>query len=287
MRAGPEAAESDGAGDAPSITAGRSAAGLLLTILGEYLLPAEGRGAWTSAFVTALADLGVEEKAARQALMRTADRGLIRSEKFGRRVQWQLTDAGTALLADGSARIYQPPGSAADWDGSWLLVLARVPDADRRARHRLQSRLGWAGLGKLAAGTWISPHPERAAEVREVLAGVPIDARLQLFVGRWADDRDPAELVASAWDLSSIRRYHEWFIAEFQRPEPASGAELLSRQIELVHFWRRSLLIDPLLPAQLLPADWPGLRAGEVFRQCHGRWRPGADRRWQQLLDVG
>lgn len=286
MKTGPEAAESDAATDTPSIAAGRSAAGLLLTILGEYLLPAAG-GAWTSAFVAALADLGVEEKAARQALMRTADRGLIRSEKFGRRVQWQLTDAGTALLSEGSARIYQAAGPAAAWDGRWLLVLARVPDADRRARHRLQSRLGWAGLGKLAAGTWISPHPERAEQVREVLAGVPIATALHLFVGQWAADRDPAELVADAWDLTSIRRYHEWFIAEFDGSAPSSSAEVFSRQVELVHFWRRSLLIDPLLPAELLPADWPGLRAAEVFARCHARWQQRAGVHWQQLTDVG
>ena len=48
-----------------------SARGLLLTVLGEFVLPAGG-SAWTSAFIDVLGRLGVEEKAARQALMRTA-----------------------------------------------------------------------------------------------------------------------------------------------------------------------------------------------------------------------
>src|SRR4051812_42329596 len=51
-----------------------SARGLLLTVLGELVLPAGG-AVWTSAVIDVLGRLGVEEKAARQALMRTAGAG--------------------------------------------------------------------------------------------------------------------------------------------------------------------------------------------------------------------
>jgi len=49
-------------------TGARSARSLLLTVLGEYVLPS-GAPVWTSALLHVSAGLGIEEKAARQALM--------------------------------------------------------------------------------------------------------------------------------------------------------------------------------------------------------------------------
>lgn len=54
------------------------------TCRGEFVLPGEG-SAWTSAFIGVLSRLGVEEKASRQALMRTAADGWLASERVGRR----------------------------------------------------------------------------------------------------------------------------------------------------------------------------------------------------------
>src|SRR3954471_7491561 len=82
-----------------------SARGLLFTVLGEFVLPA-GETAWTSAFIEAFARLGVEEKATRQALMRTAADGWLASERIGRRTMWRLTPAAERLLIDGTERLY-------------------------------------------------------------------------------------------------------------------------------------------------------------------------------------
>src|SRR5579859_3593943 len=124
---------------------------LLFTVLGECVLPAGG-SAWTSAFIDLFGRLGVEEKATRQALARTGADGWITPERHGRRTRWVLTPAGERLLTDGTERIYAFAGPQRDWDGSWLLVLARVPDGDRPARHRVRTRLSWAGLGSPAPG---------------------------------------------------------------------------------------------------------------------------------------
>ena len=59
-----------------------SARGLLLTVLGEFVLPAGGL-AWTSALIDVLGRLGIEEKATRQALMRTASDGWLAAERVG------------------------------------------------------------------------------------------------------------------------------------------------------------------------------------------------------------
>src|SRR5437868_11298310 len=103
-----------------------SARSVLFTVLGELVLRTGGE-AWTSAFIDVLGRLGVEEKASRQALMRTAADGWLVSERVGRRTHWRLTPNAEALLTEGAERIYGFTASRAEWDGRWLMVLARVP----------------------------------------------------------------------------------------------------------------------------------------------------------------
>src|ERR1700756_1245057 len=82
-----------------------SARGLLFTVLGEFVLPGD-QMAWTSALLTVFARLGIEEKTARQALMRTSAAGWLDAEKIGRRTRWRLTGSARRLLTGGAERIY-------------------------------------------------------------------------------------------------------------------------------------------------------------------------------------
>jgi phenylacetic acid degradation operon negative regulatory protein len=49
-----------------------------------------------------------------------------------------------------------------------------------------------------------------------------------------------------------------------------SDTDAFIARILLIHYYRRVVLRDPLLPAALLPADWPGRAArslcGEIYR---------------------
>jgi len=260
-----------------------SARGLLFTLLGEFVLTGGGT-AWTSAVLAAFARLGIEEKATRQALMRTAASGWLDAEKVGRRTRWQLTASARRMLTDGADRIYSFTGPAQNWDGRWLLVYARIPESDRRARHVVRSRLSWAGFGSLGAGLWISPHPDREAEAIQVLreAGVAEDAHV--FVARRSGLADVQVMVAAAWDLSAIEEQYGQFIEEFRATAPA---DVLARQIELVHAWRRFPSIDPVLPRELLPPRWSGLKAARLFSDRHQRWSGDAMREWKRLNDMG
>jgi phenylacetic acid degradation operon negative regulatory protein len=257
-----------------------SARGLLFTVLGEFVLPAGG-SAWTASFIEVLRRLGIEEKAARQALARTSADGWIRPVRSGRRTQWQLTADGTRLLTEGTERIYAFTGSQPGWDGSWLLVLARVPESDRSARHLLRTRLSWAGLGSPAPGVWVTTHVERAAEVERVLSQVGL-ADAQLFTAHHHGGGELATLVRQAWDLPAIERRYEEFLAEFASP---AASDPLIRLIELVHAWRRFPSLDPGLPTKLLPARWSGERAATMFTERHGQWSDDAVTDWAELND--
>ena len=255
-----------------------SARGLLFTVLGEFVLPTGG-SAWTSAVIETFGRLGVEEKASRQALARTAADGWIRPERRGRRTRWSLTPDGDRLLTEGTERIYAFAGSQRSWDGSWLLVLARVPEHDRPARHVLRTRLSWAGLGSPAPGVWITTHTERSAEVGQVLrqAGVTDG---QIFAAAHRGGGELATLVGQAWDLPAIEQQYEAFLAEFAL---AAAPDPLTRLIELVHAWRRFPSIDPGLPAQLLPRGWSGATAATLFASRHSDWSAAAVKQWTRL----
>ncbi len=259
-----------------------SARGLLFTLLGEFVLPGGGI-AWTSAVIAAFARLGVEEKATRQALMRTAAAGWLRAEKAGRRTRWHLTGAARHLLTDGAERIYSFTGAAENWDGRWLLVAARIPDGDRSARHAARTRLSWAGFGSLGPGLWISAHPEREAEAAQVLLEAGI-ADADLFVATRSGLAATRDMVNTAWDLAVIEHEYERFIDEFGADPPD---DVLARQIELVHAWRRFPSIDPALPRELLPARWSGLTAARLFADRHERWSAEAQAEWKRLNHAG
>ncbi|GII30235.1 PaaX family transcriptional regulator [Planotetraspora mira] len=257
-----------------------SARGLLFTVLGEFVLPSGG-SAWTSAFIDVLGRLGVEEKASRQALMRTAADGWLTSRRMGRRTLWTLSPHAERLLTEGAARIYGFQGTQREWDGRWLLVLARVPESDRPTRHVLRTRLEWAGFGSPAPGVWISTHPDRAAEAERVLgeAGVLDDAQIFLAEHRVGE---LARLVRQAWDLEAIEKSYEDFLAEFARQ---SSRDPLVRLVDLVHSWRRFPANDPALPGELLPARWSGARAADLFRRQHAKWTTAAAAEWRRLTE--
>jgi len=265
-----------------------SARSLLLTVLGEYVLPGR-EPVWTGALVRALGLVGVAEKAARQALARTAAEGWIASSRHGRLARWQLTDAGQRLLTDGAERIYTFGKDGQGWDGRWLIVL--VPPADRgaggagrgAARHQVRTRLTWAGFGALPGGVWVCPDPGREAEASGILADLGLADASISFTARHASIGAQHDIVSRAWDLTAVEARYAGFIAEFAALNPVTDAETLTAQTLLVHDWRRFPFLDPRLPRDLLPAGWPGGDAAELFSARHATWKDGAHRCWTRL----
>ncbi len=269
-----------------------SAGGVLFTVLGEFVLPglpglaglASGRSAWTSTFIDVLGRLGVEEKASRQALMRTAEKGWLRSERVGRRTRWALTPGAERLLTEGASRIYGFAGHARGWDGRWLLVLTRVPETERAARHLLRTRLSWAGFGSPAPGVWLSAHTERLAEAEHALRQAGVLEEAPIFVVEHRAGADMAEMARRAWDLAAIEQSYREFLAGF---EARDVSDPLAGQVDLVHAWRRFPWLDPTLPPDLLPLDWSGERAARLFRRQHDRLAADANAEWSRLEGSG
>jgi phenylacetic acid degradation operon negative regulatory protein len=231
---------------------------------------------WTGTLVAALGAVGVREKAARQALVRSASGGWLAGERVGRRVRYSLTPSTRALLVEGAERIYSFGDGRADWDGRWLVLVTTVPEEQRHLRHKLRTALTWAGFGPLGQGVWVTPDASRDEDARRVLDGLGPAVQASSFVGRHALVGDEGTMVARAWDLPELERRYDEFLAGFSALSPETPAEVFTEQTRLVHEWRRFPLLDPGLPDALLPRTWPGRPARELFERRHREWASAA-----------
>ncbi len=259
-----------------------SARSLLLTVLGEFVLPQDAP-VWTSTLVRLLGELGVEEKAARQALMRLAGDGWIVADRHGRRARWSLTPAGERLLADGTRRIYSFAASVRQWDGTWLLLSVDVPEGGRALRQKLRTRLAWAGFGQLPGGLWISPRPEREEEAARALADLGLGDAALSFRARSGAVGAPDAMVRQAWDLEELAHDYDEFLRAVTSLEPDGPGQTLAYQVRLVQEWRRFPLRDPGLPRQFLPVEWSGEVAADLFHRRHAAWAGLAWTGWRAL----
>jgi phenylacetic acid degradation operon negative regulatory protein len=234
--------------------------------------------------ISGLGLLGVEEKAARQAISRTAGQGLLDSQRVGRRACWHLSASGTKLLTDGSERIYGFGRAPVGWDGQWALLFTTAADSKREMRYHLRVRLGWAGFAPFGAGVWISPWVDRQPEAISVLSQLGVASATTAFVGGLA--LGDAKAVASrVWDLGRIRTEYSEFIRHYRSVRPASPADCFVHTARLVHDWRRFPNVDPGLPTDLLPKDWNGDQASELFADLRSRWAPSAKEWWHAAGD--
>ncbi len=260
-----------------------AARSLLLTILGEYVLP-RGEAVWQETLVGALVTVGYTQHAARQALARSVRDGWLSTSRHGRRARVSLSPRTADLLASGASRIYSF-GSPWDWDGRWLVLILRVPEARREVRHLLRTRLAWAGLGSMGGGVWLTPRVEREAELREVVLEAPA-AEATSFLAELGSMGTPSAVAAAAWDLDDVRQQYEAFISDFGAIRPSSDEAFFRMQTLLVHAWRKFPFLDPDLPSELLPTGWPRRQAHELFTTRHSRWA-GAARSYFDSLEAG
>lgn len=271
---------------AASASTADSARSLLLSVLGTFVLP-EGGSAWTGSLLSALALGGVGDGTARQALSRAGQRGLVVSERHGRRARWHLSDRATGVLSSGAERLYGFGPDRRPWDQRWLLLLASVPEAQRDRRYRLKVQLGWAGFGQLGPGLWISPWTEREGEARAALAVAGPDLAARSFVAQHGQIGDPRSVVADAWDLSSLAGEYEAFLHRFEPVAPDSPADAARWLLVMTHHWRWFPAHDPGLPAELLPEAWPGRAAAALFDQRRQDWTPAAHQWWLEQEGTG
>lgn len=241
---------------------------LLLTVLGEFVLPSVGE-AWTSSLVAAADALGIGEKNARQALARISDQGLIVGTRHGRSVRWALTPPGRQLLETGTQRIYEFGRHEVQWDGQWLVAHCPVAESQRAARNELRTELSFLGFGELSASLLVSPHVARDAQLREVLGRLGLLDESTILWSKSVNGLEDNQLVAKAWNLDELGSSYRAFSDAHRTLDTGDPKAAFAALVELVHTWRRFPFADPELPTQLLPRNWAGATAVELFHDQH------------------
>src|SRR5690348_7086949 len=93
---------------------------LIITVYGLYARP---DGGWLSVatLIRLLADMGIDEPAARSAISRLKRRGILESRRYGGTAGYRLSAEAQAILREGDERIFRRRrASAAD---GWVLAV--------------------------------------------------------------------------------------------------------------------------------------------------------------------
>lgn len=194
--------------------------------------------AWATAgeLIRLTADFDIKEPTVRVALTRMVGAGdLVRSEDG-----YRLSDR---LLARQRRQDDAINPRLRDWTGEWTTLVITSVGIDARTRAALRNTLHDNRFGELREGVWMRPD--------NLSAAVPADVRRRVRVLR-SRDADPAELAGRLWDLPAWARTGRQLVVEM-----GSAADVPGR-FGVAAAMVRHLLTDPVLPAELLPEDWPG-----------------------------
>ncbi|MCU1607777.1 MAG: Transcriptional regulator, PaaX family [Modestobacter sp.] len=259
---------------------------ILVDLFGDHLRY-HGGEARVQALSELLAVFGVGESTTRVVLSRMRKEGWFDTRRDGRQTVYSLTEKSWRLLDEGRTRIFDR--SSEPWDGSWRMAIYAVPEEARAERDQLRRTLAWHGFGPLAAATWVSPH-RRLDEVEAALTGISA-TRLDMLTCRSRGRDADREMAARCWDLDALGRDYARLVRSYEDLPPAAelaalpGPEALRRRVELVAAYRSFPFRDPDLPAELLPADWPGRRAHELFVEVHDALGAPADAYVREVLE--
>ncbi|MGD0862315.1 MAG: PaaX family transcriptional regulator C-terminal domain-containing protein [Candidatus Limnocylindrales bacterium] len=212
------------------------------------------------ALVAILGALGFGEPTARATILRMRRDGRLTSTRRGPVVLYELTAPSRAL----SDEVLRPVvGEGAAWDGVFHALLFSIPERGRAYRDALRRTAVLAGFGLLQPGVFVTTDARRWARIEPLLQGAPAGSRLMRGELRLtlADARAAA---AEAWPLGELGRRYREQIAQLERVAAECRAHPPIGALALRTLWEAMALVfgtaveDPALPAELLPADWPG-----------------------------
>lgn len=241
-----------------------SGTSLIISLYGDALSHRGGE-LWLGSISSLLAALGFSDRVVRTSVFRLQKEGWLNVEKMGRRSYYRLTDQGIRQFRHAESKIYL--SALPEWDATWELLL--LENAEKNERLRLKKELGWLGFGQITGNLMAAPtHPETdiAALLNELNASEQV-IYFRATSPYQRSERTVRQMVADCWSLQQVAGYYHEFIISFRplmallrdidddilTPKRAFQIKLL-----LIHFFRRVVLKDPLLPDALLPAQWEG-----------------------------
>ncbi len=265
------------------------AGSLIITVFCDTVSQ-HGNSVWLGSLIEALAPLGLNQRLIRTSVYRLVKDDWLSAEQVGRRSYYSLTEAGLRHYQKAARRIYSD--GSEDWDGTWTLVVnASLTERDR---DTLRRELQWLGYGTLTPGVMAHPNHDRRS-LDETLQEMGVAHRVTVLSARTEDlvSRDVLRKLAyEIWKLDHLARRYDAFLSAFR---PLLRAARSARGLDpeqafqvrtlLIHEYRRILLRDADLPAEMLPPRWPGRAAlgltANLYRAVEGAARAFVEARME------
>lgn len=260
-----------------------SARSVLVTILGDSIVPLGGQ-VWLGELISLMQPFGFSERLVRTSVYRLVAESLLESHRVGRRSRYRLTEHARSEFALADGRIYHAP--VVDWTEEWTLVFYEfVTSTEQRAL--LGQRLRWAGFVRLATGVRGRPGDGRGL-VADIEERMELVEPLPIATARFDDLAVLArsETLREEFGLAEARARYLDFIERYSdlgAMAGVAGRDAFVLRTMLVHDLRRAALVDPLVPIDLLPADWPSGTAREI---AGGLYRSLDKEAWMWLHEV-
>ncbi len=231
---------------------------LIITFYGDAILP-RGGSVWLGTLLQFLDLLQIDGGVVRTAVSRLAADGWLDRDKLGRKSFYRLAKAGRERFEAAVEHVYNPHHAA--WAGRLeLLLIGNGAD-----RETARDALAEAGFGSPMPGVWVAPSG--VAVPQEAAGAIRLEVSADSEMGR--------RLIAESWSLQRTAGSYRDFLKTFAPLQAWASQDILPAdamlaRVLLIHHYRRVILRDPLLPAALLPADWP---AQEARAFCGGLYR--------------
>ncbi|KUI33456.1 PaaX family transcriptional regulator C-terminal domain-containing protein [Mycobacterium sp. GA-2829] len=227
----------------------------------SVMLGAHPAWATASQLIRLTSDFDIREQTVRVALTRMVSAGdLVRSADG-----YRLSDR---LLARQRRQDDAINPRLHPWDGTWTTLVITSVGTDARTRAALRNTLQDNRFGELREGVWLRPDNLDTA--------LPDDATERVRVLHSRDD-DPADLAARLWDLPAWAAHGRRLVDDITAAADIPGRFVAAAAIV------RHLLTDPVLPAELLPADWPGDQLRSAYTAFAGEL---VERRDNHLMEA-
>ncbi len=221
-----------------------------------------------------LADLGLSEVASRSLVLRMRRESWLESERTGREARYRLSPA---ILAAQARIESQLRGRRPEWTGAFSGILHETPEESRAFRDTLRRTAVLLGYATLRPGLLIAAS-DRWAELTDLLPTPPAGAQL-LHIEVRLDAADSRDVSARLWHLDALAGQYRSVLAESQALT-AKAREHSPGAAAFRAFAAATLPIydvtthDPDLPAELLPADWPGDQLGQALYRANRAYYP-------------
>lgn len=195
----------------------------------------------------------VDEKSYNRAIKKAKEKGWIDKG-------FRPTKEGKARLENTLNICFEKPKN---WNRKWYIVVFDIPEDKRRIRNILREKLKALGFGMLQASVWISPYPY-LGDVEEIVKFYYLKPYVLYAVSKKVGRYNSKELANQVWKLNELNKQYKEFLDKYEKLKNKSAI----RDLNKLKFDYLSILqIDPRLPSGLLPKDWTGEGAYEIYKK--------------------